>query len=186
MDAGVRPLPRWAEVGSVVVAGVAIVLGIVLRSAPDGEPLDTVRFVFQLIGLGCALVAIAAGLTAMARGRLGTSVLPESRQLDRRTRRRIGAAAVGRVEPPSGTDGLVRSTANRVVTLMRTSVFTLTGMLVLEASALAQRSDGDAWRWLFLLAAVMFLGFLVMTLWQYHGALRVLARSEPAPADEAR
>ncbi|MBM7802661.1 hypothetical protein JOE58_001912 [Curtobacterium luteum] len=186
MDAGEWPLPRWAEVGSVVVAGVAIVLGIVLRLAPEDEPFETVRFVFQLIGLGCASVAIAVGLTTMARGRLGASVLPESRRLDRRTRRRIGAAAVGRVEPPSGTDGLVRSTAKRVVTLMRTSVLTVTGMLVLEASALAQRSDGDAWRWLFLLAAVMFAVALVASLWQYHGALRVLARSEPAPADEVR
>ncbi|MEK6311031.1 MAG: hypothetical protein V4755_10010 [Curtobacterium sp.] len=186
MDGRVRPLPRWAEVGSVVVAAVAIALAVVLRLLPAGGALDTARFAFLLAGLAAMIAALVVGLTAMGRGRYGVTLPQGARALDRRTRRRIGAAAAGRIEPPAGTEDLVQVTARRIVAQTRISVLVCTGMIVLEAS---NGSGDEPWRWLFILAAVMFTVALVMTLRQYRGAMRVLGRPRgvPAvPADEAR
>lgn len=174
MDEPVRALPRWAEVGSVVVAAVAIVLAVVLRLAPPGEPLDTVRFVFLLVGLAAMVAALVVGLTAMGRGRYGVSLPTGTGRLDRRTRRRVGAAAAGRIEPPAGTEDLVQVTARRIVIQSRTSVLVLTGMTVLEA---ANATGDEPWRWLFIVAAIMFTVAVVLSLRQHRGAQRVLGRS---------
>lgn len=186
MDEPVRALPRWAEVGSVVVAVLANVLAVVLRLAPTSEPLDTVRFVFLLVGLAAMVTALVVGLTAMARGRFGVSLPAGARALDRRTRRRVGAAAAGRIEPPAGSEDLVQVTARRIIAQARTSVSVFTGMIVLEA---ANASGDEPWRWLFVLAAITFTVALVMTLRQHRGAERVLGRSlggATVAADERR
>ncbi|WP_148286132.1 hypothetical protein [Curtobacterium sp. B8] len=187
MDAGERPLPRWAEVGSVVVAGVAIVLGIVLRLAPEDEPFDTVRFVFLLVGLAVSLTASVTYLVAVIRGKLRVAMIPNARSRPRRDVRRLSRAAVGPLQVSDHEGPIVRVAARRLVDQSALQVTAFVGFTVLSASNLAQVSgDRDDWRWVFAASSAMFLGFLVMTLWQYHGALRVLARSEPAPADEVR
>lgn len=162
-------------------------LGIVLRLAPEGEPLDTVRFVFQCVGLAAMITSSVAYFVAIARGKVFFPAQPRMRKLGRRERRRIGWAAIGRASTPPGAEDIVRISAQQVVARTPLQVMVFVGSLLLETSVVSQATGGwDATRWIVVAGTVLVAVALVASLRQYHGALRVLARSEPAPADEVR
>ena len=167
-----------------VVAAVAIVLAVVLRLAPEGEPFAIVRFVFQCVGLAAMITGCVLFFVAAARGTVFSTTPPGMRTLTRRDRWLIGRAAIGRAVAPSGTEDLVRNTARRIVVFAPRQVVVFVGAVLLEASVVSQTTEWwAATRWIITAGLVLFVVALGSTLWRNRAALRVLGRDTALAPD---
>lgn len=155
-----RPLPRWVQNCGIAVSVAVTLLAVVLRIV-GGDP----AWIFQLVCFaGCIVVFVAGWIVSVRRGWFPAWSSSVAKPLGRRTARRVGSAAVGRVAVPDGLEVVVLGTAKQTVRLAQWQTFTLPAFVLLEAGN-AVDSDGvfGPWTWGFVVLAALMTGMLVWT-----------------------